>query len=103
MNKFMTTFLWCFRALVMIGLVGALFMIALPTKAQMVVATYVLITLGSYMIGALACFFLPFSWTCDWAGTHRPSSERSHDGASNHSICRKCGVDVMQDSQGNWF
>ena len=25
------------------------------------------------------------------------------DGCSNHAICRYCGEEIMQDSQGNWF
>lgn len=39
-------------------------------------------------------------------GWHRPVSDPNighFDGASQHSICRYCGRDIMQDSQGGWF
>lgn len=26
-----------------------------------------------------------------------------HDGASYHGICKYCGAECLQDSQGNWF
>ena len=25
------------------------------------------------------------------------------DGCSEHAICKYCGAEIMQDSQGNWF
>jgi len=28
---------------------------------------------------------------------------RTFDGCSIHAVCSKCGKEVMQDSQGNWF
>ena len=28
---------------------------------------------------------------------------KSFDGCSVHATCSKCGAEVMQDSQGNWF
>lgn len=35
---------------------------------------------------------------------HRPDdSPRRHDGLREHSTCKYCGKDIMQDSQGNWF
>lgn len=57
----------------------------------------------SYMAGMIICRYLPYSWTCEWAGTHRPSTESSFDGCSQHSTCYKCGKAIMQDSQGGWF
>lgn len=36
-------------------------------------------------------------------GWHVPNNKRSFDGCSFHSICKICGKDIMQDSQGNWF
>ena len=57
----------------------------------------------TYMVAAQGCKLLPYSWTCDLAGTHFPNGESSFDGASNHSVCKKCDKEVMQDSQGNWF
>lgn len=35
---------------------------------------------------------------------HRPNDEpRTSDGLSTHAICKHCGKEIMQDSQGNWF
>ena len=40
---------------------------------------------------------------CNILGWHRPSNEIGHDGCSFHSVCKYCGKEIMQDSQGNWF
>jgi hypothetical protein len=36
---------------------------------------------------------------------HIPDEKVEHysDGLSEHAICKFCGKDIMQDSQGNWF
>lgn len=36
---------------------------------------------------------------------HEPakSEKQFFDGCSIHSICKYCGKEIMQDSQGNWF
>lgn len=35
---------------------------------------------------------------------HQPdNSPERFDGLSTHSVCKYCGKDIMQDSQGNWF
>lgn len=41
----------------------------------------------------------------DILGWHYPDdSEECHfDGCSLHSVCKHCGENIMQDSQGNWF
>lgn len=36
-------------------------------------------------------------------GWHRPNGELTFDGLSEHSHCKICGEEIMQDSQGNWF
>lgn len=38
-------------------------------------------------------------------GWHVPDENIDHwsDGCSDHAICKYCGKDIMQDSQGNWF
>jgi len=62
-----------------------------------------------------ACLVLPFALcgvdavfktrvSCDTFGWHNGSGgTRSFDGCSVHAVCSKCGKEVMQDSQGNWF
>lgn len=40
----------------------------------------------------------------DVLGWHQPdNSPQWSDGCSTHSICKHCGAEIMQDSQGNWF
>ena len=34
---------------------------------------------------------------------HLPDETSSFDGCSNHSYCKFCNKEIMQDSQGNWF
>ncbi len=35
---------------------------------------------------------------------HNPDgSSKWHDGCSMHCVCKHCGRNIMQDSQGNWF
>lgn len=48
--------------------------------------------------------FLKFFYH-DFLHWHTPdhSAERWSDGLSDHAICKHCGKDIMQDSQGNWF
>ncbi len=36
-------------------------------------------------------------------GWHFPSKKRNFDGFQNHSICKNCGKELLQDSQGGWF
>jgi len=67
------------------------------------IASVCLVLMASYLVGGLICLRLPYAWTCDWAGTHAPDGKLSFDGCSQHSICRKCGANIMQDGQGNWF
>ena len=46
-------------------------------------------------------------WSCKLFGWHNGKGQSSDgvsfDGCSVHAQCSKCGKDVMQDSQGNWF
>ena len=39
----------------------------------------------------------------DVMGWHKPDNFRFSDGCSEHSYCRFCHKEIMQDSQGNWF
>ena len=40
----------------------------------------------------------------DFLGWHTPDdSPQWSDGCSRHAVCKYCGRDIMQDSQGNWF
>ena len=51
-----------------------------------------------FMFGFLKTFYH------DILGWHTlDNSPRWSDGLSDHSKCKHCGKDIMQDSQGNWF
>ena len=40
----------------------------------------------------------------DILGWHQPdNSPKWSDDCSDHCICKHCGKEIMQDSQGNWF
>lgn len=39
----------------------------------------------------------------DILGWHKPNGETTFDGLSEHSHCRFCNKEIMEDSQGNWF
>jgi hypothetical protein len=38
-------------------------------------------------------------------GWHQPKDDENitFDGCSIHCVCKHCGKEIMQDSQGNWF
>lgn len=40
---------------------------------------------------------------CGVFGWHTAPHTQSFDGASLGGMCSRCGVHVLQDSQGNWF
>lgn len=42
----------------------------------------------------------PFSCCLEY---HRPTGKVSFDGCSLGCVCEKCGEELLQDSQGNWF
>lgn len=58
-------------------------------------------------IGGLIWLAHPFklgTWFFhDILGWHKPNGELTFDGLSEHSHCRFCNKEIMQDSQGNWF
>ena len=70
----------------------------------------------SYVIAIVAALLVfPFAlcsidkirgthWSCSIVGWHNGNAgPRSFDGCSLHAVCSKCGIEVLQDSQGNWF
>ncbi len=43
-------------------------------------------------------------YCCNFLGWHNgKGAPMSFDGCSIHAKCTKCGKEVLQDSQGNWF
>ena len=70
----------------------------------------VYIFLGLMVLSTAAAFlYLWLGWFKrfyhDLLGWHRPdeSLDESFDGCSVCSVCKYCGKEIMQDSQGNWF
>ena len=67
------------------------------------------------ILGILAFSFLLLSWLSRYSSSsfwckkmrwHHDNwieDEKSFDGISSHSVCKRCNEEVMQDSQGNWF
>jgi hypothetical protein len=46
---------------------------------------------------------LNWKWLCKNAGWHQAPEKMVFDGCSWTGTCPRCGKDVMQDSQGNWY
>lgn len=77
----------------------------------MSILDYILFTfaglIGIFILGSLLFFI--FGWFKffyhDILLWHRPAKgeRQSFDGCNIHSVCRYCGKEIMQDSQGNWF
>lgn len=48
-----------------------------------------------------------FGKFAEFMGWHTPGRDPKNitifDGCSLHAICKRCGKDIMQDSQGGWF
>lgn len=40
---------------------------------------------------------------CTMMGWHKGGAMTRFDGCSVHAVCKRCGKEVMQDGQGNWF
>ena len=54
------------------------------------------------LILALLNRWLP-KWACLKFGWHLAPNEQAFDGCSCSGKCPRCGKNVLQDSQGNWF
>ena len=42
-------------------------------------------------------------FACNTMGWHIPPRNRWTAGINTKGLCERCGKEVMQDSQGNWF
>ncbi len=91
------------RIAIIMLLLATFFTGMVESKIVIPIGIMFLFVSGLYMIVGFICQFLTYSWVCEWAGTHFPSNRRSFDGCSQHSKCRKCGCEILQDGQGNWF
>ena len=68
--------------------------------------TLILLYVLSWICGAIYLIH-PFKFLAwfyhDVIGWHKPDNSSFSDGCSEHSYCRFCHKEIMQDSQGNWF
>lgn len=70
------------------------------------ICIFIIVFGGFFWLMVLSNFLLKpnTAWFCREMGWHDGSGgEISFDGCSVHATCSKCGKDVMQDGQGNWF
>ena len=73
------------------------------TELMVLVAGMVVLTILSCLL-VLGVFNRHLSmWACTKMGWHYVDAVTGFDGCSIHGVCVRCGKDVMQDSQGNWF
>lgn len=42
-------------------------------------------------------------WFCNFWGWHKAPIAQGFDGCSFNGTCPRCGKEVLQDGQGNWF
>ena len=54
------------------------------------------------LIAVLCNRWLP-KQACLYMGWHLAPKEQGFDGCSANGTCPRCGKEVMQDGQGNWF
>ena len=66
--------------------------------AQLVVGVVCVI-----LVGLVLCNQWLGKWACRVFHWHVAPSERTFDGCSSHGVCPRCGKEVMQDSNGDWF
>ena len=61
----------------------------------------------SVIIFMTAILYFRFGWFKffyhDVMAWHLPIEKQGFNGCSFTSICKHCGKDIMQDSQGGWF
>lgn len=91
-------------ALLIAIIVGLLFYFDVVTTGMFLCAVFGSVAWMYTAAGLYFKFgFLKFFYH-DLLGWHRPSeSPVWSDGCSDHAVCKYCGKDIMQDSQGNWF
>jgi hypothetical protein len=96
---------------------------AIPVMCFVCIFSAIALSITGYpeigLVLMLSSFFTPFvlclidkykgtHWSCDSFGWHNGngqsvSTPSGFDGCSLHATCSKCGKEVMQDGQGNWF
>jgi hypothetical protein len=74
-----------------------------PTPTQNLLLFICLGVMISQIVIGLCSRWLPKWYACDGMGWHMRPDIIGFDGCSNNGQCPKCGKDVMQDSQGNWY
>jgi hypothetical protein len=75
-----------------------------PWYAIMIMSFFGLMCIAILVIHSIDKIFKT-KFGCTILGHHdgKGKAEIDFDGCSRHAMCSKCGLEVMQDSQGNWF
>ena len=76
----------------------------LDLKNLLCLATITILSLflAAVLLSVIFNKYLPV-WFCRRIGWHLRPNEIGFDGCSLNGICPRCGKEVLQDSQGNWF
>ena len=61
-----------------------------------------LMFIGGLLLLVLLNGLLPIQF-CKYMGWHLEPETQGFDGCSFSGKCPRCGKEVLQDSQGNWF
>lgn len=83
---------------------------AVMTIIDVSLAGLALVIVGASVVVECGGAFLYFKfgllkfWYHNILGWHTPEdSSRYFGGLQEHAICKHCGKEIIQDSQGNWF
>ncbi len=90
---------------IIISLIAAVLFCLDIITPNIFIGTILVSALWLYVAASLyfAFGFLKFFYH-DFLGWHAPKGQYQwSDGCSARAVCRHCGKDIMQDSQGNWF
>lgn len=60
--------------------------------------------LGFLILGLIDSLYdIKCRFFCDYFGWHKEPKDTTFNGFNSSGKCPRCGKEVMQDSQGNWF
>lgn len=69
---------------------------------ELTIYTVLFIFFSLLVLSAIFNKYLPV-WFCHKMGWHLRPKELGFDGCSCFGTCPRCGKEVLQDGQGNWF
>lgn len=69
---------------------------------EIILIAFLCIAIPFYISG-MCNRWLPKRYGCDIMGWHLAPTSQGFDGCSFNGTCPRCGKEVLQDGQGNWF